>query len=192
MEYNIQESSTVRLGITFDFYDIDTMDYPKLKTLIRQFNELRPQHRILLNQAEDKVRRRFKEVIIEMGLWVEPLERSNVTVEHLDDTATSSTKSSIICIEMETSSDDTVQDGSFMALENGFENLDISSAEKVFDEDNETDIDEARQRFNYELSTGQTITRTDAEFKILMCPDADDDDTLPITNKCNKSLFKKN
>jgi hypothetical protein len=62
MGYNIQESSssTVRLGITFDFYAIDTMDYPKLKTLIRQFNELRPQHRILLNQAEDKVRRRFK------------------------------------------------------------------------------------------------------------------------------------
>jgi hypothetical protein len=104
MGYNIQESSssTVRLGITFDFYAIDTMDYPKLKTLIRQFNELRPQHRILLNQAEDKVRRRFKEVFIQMGLWVEPLERSSVTVEHLDDNASSSTKSSIICIEMET------------------------------------------------------------------------------------------
>ncbi len=74
-----------------------------------------------------------------------------------------------------------------MALENGFENLDISSAAKVFDEDNETDIDEASQRFNYELSTGQTITRTDAEFKILTYRDVDDDDTLP---KTNKSLFK--
>jgi hypothetical protein len=44
---------------------------------------------------------------------------------------------------------------SFMAIENGFENLDISSAEEVFDEDNQTDIEEARQLHNYEVSTGQ-------------------------------------
>ena len=42
-----------------------------------------------------------------------------------------------------------------MAIENGFEMLDISSAEEVFDEDNQTDIEEARQLHNYEVSTGQ-------------------------------------
>jgi hypothetical protein len=56
MEFNIQHDSTVRLGITFDYHDIGTMEFYKLKQLIRQFNALRPVHRIMLNHKEHQIR----------------------------------------------------------------------------------------------------------------------------------------
>jgi hypothetical protein len=73
---------------------------------------------------------------------------------------------------------------SFKAIENGLMNLEISSG--GFEDPNVPEIEEARRRQNYELSSGLQITTNDVEFQA-MHQDDDDDDSLPYTNK---SMFK--
>jgi hypothetical protein len=138
----------------------------------------------------------FQKVLQKLGYWVEQEERhnENLLIEQLDDTASVTSVKSVITIEMDetsdcellasnddmaSSSEDAVYN-SFKAIENGIMNLEIRSG-GGFEDFNVTEIEEARRRQNYEISSGLQITTTDAEFQAMH--QDDDDDTLPYTNK---------